>query len=359
VSALAPSPLPVDSLGMWGATASLPEQMEAAIDRAVEVDLGSLEGRRFDSVVVCGMGGSGIAGDVLRALSWPRASIPVDVAKGYRLPAHVSESTLVFAVSCSGDTEETLSAARDARERGAAVVAVTGPGTLAGLAADSGWTVVPVPSDLPQPRTAFGALSVPPIVLLDRLGVLDGMEPLLRDAVGVAARSRDHLVQPGSTAQELARRIGRTTPLVHGAPGPTGVAALRWKTQVNENAKSPALFSLQPELCHNEAAGWGQHGDVTRQTLTLVALRYPGEHPRVARRIQLVEQLMTEVVGDVLDVRTDASTDVAALFDLVLLGDFVSLHLAGAQGVDPGPVPALAELKASLAGWAEPVEGVS
>lgn len=352
MSTAAPSPIAVDSLDMWGATAALPEQMEEAIDRTAAIDLDVI-GRRgpFDSIVVCGMGGSGIAGDVLAALAWPRSKQPVQVVKGYNLPAWVGESTLVFAVSCSGDTEETVAAAEDARRRNAPVVAVSGPGALAALAGDAGWPLVPVPVDVPQPRAAFGALSVPPLVVLDRIGVLDGMERELRDAVRVTAESRDGLVAAGSTAQELARRIGRTIPLVHGTPGPTGVAALRWKTQVNENAKAPAFFSLQPELCHNEVAGWGQHGDVTRQTLTVLVLRYPGEHARVARRIQLVEQLMTEVVANVLDVRTDAVSDVAALFDLVLLGDFVSLHLAAAEGVDPGPVPALAELKQRLTAW--------
>jgi glucose/mannose-6-phosphate isomerase len=348
----APSPLPVDSLDMWGATAALPDQIGEAIDRTLEADLGDLTARGpFSSVVACGMGGSGIAGDVLSALAWPRAGLPVQVVKGYRVPENVGASTLVFAVSCSGGTEETLAAAEDARARGAAVVAVSGAGVLAERAAQAGWPLVEVPAGIPQPRAAFGALSVAPVLVLERLGMLRGMEVLLRDAVRVVAESRDGLVKAGSTAQDLATRIGRTIPLVHGAPGPTGVAAMRWKTQVNENAKTPAFFSLQPELSHNEIAGWGQHGDVTRQAITAVVLRYPGEHPRVARRMELVEQLMTEVVADVLDVRTDAESDVAALFDLVLLGDFVSLHLAAAEGVDPGPVPILGELKQRLAAW--------
>ena len=347
----AAAPLPLDSLGMWRATAGLPEQIDEAIDRAAQVDLGDVGRRPFDSIVVCGMGGSGIAGDVAAALAWPRARLPVHVVKGYGLPRYAGESTLVFAVSCSGDTEETLAAAEDARARNASVVAVSGKGALASLAADAGWPTVAVPDGFPQPRAAFGALSVPPLVILERLGLLDGMERLLRDAARTLADSRDGLVRSGSIAQDLATRIGRTTPLVHGTPGPTGVAALRWKTQVNENAKAPAFCSLQPELCHNEVAGWGQHGDVTRQTLTAVVLRFRGEHPRVARRIELAEQLMTEVVANVLDVRTDAVSDVAALFDLSMLGDFVSLHLAAAEGVDPGPVPVLGELKRRLAEW--------
>jgi glucose/mannose-6-phosphate isomerase len=345
------TPPALDSLGMWRAAAELPEQIDEAISRAAQVDLGDLGRRSFDSIVVCGMGGSGIAGDVVAALAWPRARVPVHVVKNYELPHYAGESTLVFAVSCSGETEETLAAAQDARARGASVVAVSGDGALARLAADARWPTVAVPDGFPQPRAAFGALSVPLLVVLERLGLLEGMERLLRDAVETLSLSRDGLVRSGSIAQELATRIGRTTPLVHGTPGPTGVAALRWKTQVNENAKAPAFYSLQPELCHNEVAGWGQHGDVTRQMLTAIVLRFPGEHPRVARRIELAEQLMTEVVANVLDVRTDAVSDVAALFDLSMLGDFVSLHLAAAEGVDPGPVPVLGELKRQLAEW--------
>ena len=344
----AESPLPADSAGMWDATAGLPEQMAAAIDRAAAVDL-PFPGQ-VANVVVCGMGGSGIAGDVAQAVSSQRAPVPLAVVKSYHVPAFVGRGSLVFVVSASGDTEETVAAAAEARHRGATVVTVAGGGALTKAAEQSGEAVIEVPRDIPQPRAALGAMAVPPLVCLDRYGLLQGMTAELRAAVDVLAASRDLLVRPGSVAEEVARRIGRTVPLVHGAPGPSAVAAQRWKTQVNENAKSPAFFSLQPELCHNEVAGWGQHGDVTRQVLTLVILRHPGEHPQVARRFALVKEVMAEVVANVVEVRTDATGDVAALFDLVLVGDFVSLHLAAREEVDPGPVPVLAELKRRLAG---------
>jgi glucose/mannose-6-phosphate isomerase len=344
------SPLPVDTAGMWEATAALPEQVLAAVDAARGLELGKLESAPpWSGVVVCGMGGSGIAGDVLVALGWARMAVPVTVVKSYRLPAHVGPASLVFAVSCSGDTEETLAAAADARRRGATVVTVAGPGELARIAEREGEPLVPVPAGIPQPRAALGALSVPLLLIVERLGLMPGMRDLVVAAAGDLARSRDLLVRPGSVAEQLARRLGRTIPLVHGAPGPSGVAAMRWKTQVNENAKSPAFFALQPELCHNEVAGWGALGDVTRQVLTLVTLRSGHEHPQVSRRFELVKELATEVVANVLEVRTDAGSDVGALFDLVLLGDFVSLHLAANEGVDPGPVPVLAELKERLA----------
>ncbi|MGH8981326.1 MAG: bifunctional phosphoglucose/phosphomannose isomerase [Acidimicrobiales bacterium] len=342
------SPRP-DSAGMWEATGKLPEQIEDAVARTEAVPLDAIVARGpVSDVVVCGMGGSGIAGDVLAALAFNRLGVPVTVVKGYRLPAHVGSRSLVFAVSCSGDTEETVDAAADARRRGAIVVTVSGSGALAAAAAEGGEPLVPVPSGIPQPRAALGALAVPPLVVLERLGLWEGVREQLRAAADELAKSRDSLSQPDGIAGQLARGLGDTIPLVHGASGPTGVAAMRWKTQINENAKSPAFWSVQPELSHNEVAGWGQRKELTRSSLTLVALRYAGEHPQVARRFTLVEQVMDDAVSNVMDVRSDASSDVSALFDLALLGDFVSLHLAARRGVDPGPVPVLANLKARL-----------
>jgi glucose/mannose-6-phosphate isomerase len=342
-----PSPLPVDSLSMWEATAGLPEQISAAISAAEA--LGGLPMvAPITNVVVLGMGGSGIAGDVLAAVAASEMAVPVAVVKSYQLPAFVGTDSLVLAVSCSGETAETVAAAESAYRAGASVVAITGGGALARLAEGEGSPVLPVPADIPQPRAALGAMAVPPLVLLERLGLLTDVAPRLAAAVEQLARRRDRLVGPASPAEEVARRIGRTFPLVHGSPGPVGVAAQRWKTQVNENAKSPAFWSLQPELCHNEVAGWGQHGDVTRQVLTLVTLRHDGEHPQVARRFALVEEAMLEIVADIVTVRTEATDGIARFFDLALFGDFVSLHLAGREGIDPGPVPVLAEIKDRL-----------
>ena len=111
------------------------------------------------------------------------------------------------------------------------------------------------------------------------------------------------------------------------------------RRQINENAKSPAFFNVYPELCHNEVAGWGQHGDATRQLITLVNLRHDAEHPQVSRRFDLVADVLREVVADVIEVRAAGEGDLAQLLDLALIGDFVSLHLAGHEGIDPGPDP--------------------
>jgi glucose/mannose-6-phosphate isomerase len=191
-------------------------------------------------------------------------------------------------------------------------------------------------------------MAIPPLVVLEDIGLFPGAATWVALAVDQLKYRRDRLVQPGSTAEEVARRIGRTIPLVHGAQAVGAAAALRWKAQVNENAKAPAFAAVYPELCHNEIAGWGQHGDVTRQVVTLVNLRHDAEHPQLARRFAFVADVLREVVADIIEVRAQGEGDLAQLLDLMLVGDFVSLHLAAREGIDPGPVPVLEELKRRL-----------
>jgi glucose/mannose-6-phosphate isomerase len=348
----------VDTEGMFEATAALPDEMTAAVAaaeaRTDEVQaLGpAVAGDEswVRHVVVFGMGGSGIAGDILLAAAGPVLPVPVVVVKSYECPPFVGEDTLVFAISASGDTEETVEATTEAAVNGARVVAVTGGGELGRLAAGWGAPVVSVPAHLPQPRTAVAAMAIPPLVVLEDLGLFRGARAWIGEAAAHVARHRDQLVAAGeaSEAAAIARRIGRTWPLVHGGGALGTAAAQRWKTQVNENAKLPAFWSVQPELCHNEICGWGQAGDVTRQLLTLVQLRHDGEHPQIRRRFQLVAEAMLEVVAGIIEVRATGDGDLAQLFDLILMGDLMSLWLAAQEGVDPGPVPVLVDLKDRL-----------
>jgi glucose/mannose-6-phosphate isomerase len=344
---VAASPLPVDTLDMWGATAGLPEQVAQAVNASA--GLAGLPGRDgVENVVVLGMGGSGIAGDVLAATAAPFMAVPVTVVKGYQPPDFVGAGSLVFAMSFSGNTEETVEAAGLAYESGASLVVVSGGGELVRLADEWRVPVVPVPNDIPQPRTALGAMAVPPLVVLEEIGLFPGAGHWVAEAIDQLRRRRDELVAPKSIAEDLARRIGRTIPLMHSSEALGAAAAFRWKTQVNENAKSPAFFAVYPELCHNEIAGWGQHGDVTRQLITLVNLRHDAEHPQVARRFELVADVLREVVVDILEVRAAGEGDLAQLFDLALIGDFVSLHLAAREEIDPGPIPVLDDIKRRL-----------
>jgi glucose/mannose-6-phosphate isomerase len=332
---------------MLAATLGLPEQVAAAADRAKDLSRLPLIDD-VTSVVVLGMGGSGIAGDIVAAVAGPFMPVPVVVAKSYELPAFVGDGTLVFAVSFSGDTEETVEATSEAAVQGAKVVVVSGGGELTRLGEAWGAPMVSVPDDIPQPRAAVGALAIPPLIVLEQVGLFPGARRWVDEAVrGLVAR-RDELSGDDTVVTDLARTIGRTIPLIYGGGAVGAVAAQRWKTQMNENAKVPAFWNTQPELCHNEIAGWGQHGDLTRQAITLIALRHDFEHPQVMRRFELVFRMVDEVVANIAQIEARGDGQLAQLLDLILVGDLTSLHLAMNEGIDPGPAPALDEIKIAL-----------
>jgi glucose/mannose-6-phosphate isomerase len=228
---------------------------------------------------------------------------------------------------------------------GARLVVVTAGGELGRLAESWGVPIIPVPDDIPQPRAAIGAMAIPPMIVLEEMGMFPGAQQWIDFAVEQLRSRRDELMGESSIAKHLAKRIGRTIPLVHGGSDLGAVAAARWKTQVNENANAPAFWNAYPELCHNEVQGWGQHGDVTRQLLTVVNLRHEFEHPQIARRFEVVRPLLEEVVAGIEDVWAAGEGQLAQLLDLVLIGDFVSLELALQEGIDPGPIDALDQVK--------------
>jgi glucose/mannose-6-phosphate isomerase len=228
------------------------------------------------------------------------------------------------------------------------MVVIAGGGQLAQLAESWHAPLVRLPAGIPKPRAGVGAVALPPLVILERIGLFPGASGWIREAVDQLRVRRDRLVAPANPALEIARRIGRTMPVIYGGGELGAVAAMRWKNQVNENAKCPAFFGVVPELTHNEVCGWGQHGDVTRQVFTLVTLRHDHEHPQVMRRFDLLRDVLTEVVQGIEEVHAEGEGALAQLFDLMLFGDFVSLHLAYEAGVDPGPIPVIDDLKDAL-----------
>lgn len=343
----------VDSLGFGEALCALPEQLAAAHEVAGKVPVSALpDAAAFDRIVTLGMGGSGIAGNVLQAVGTATLPVPVTVLKHYRTPAFVNERTLAFALSYSGDTEETVEMAKGALAAGATLIAISAGGELARIAADSGSLHMPCPDDILMPRLALGALVAPLVVVLFRMGLLPEAHAGLLRAQQQLARRRDQC-RPSvegsrNHARELARKLGRTIPVIYGSGGLGAVAAMRWKQSVNENAKAPAFWNEYPELDHNEVCGWGQHGDVTRQLFTLVELRHGLEHPRLEERASATRELIEEVLVQILAVEAEGEGRLAQLLDLIYVGDWTSYYLALDNDVDPGPIDAITQLKASL-----------
>jgi glucose/mannose-6-phosphate isomerase len=302
------------------------------------------------AIVVCGMGGSGVAGDVLRVLYADRISVPIVVTKGYGLPVFAGPDTLVAALSFSGNTEETLSAYGEAVARGCRVLTVSAGGLLADRAAGDGVAHVPLPTDVPMPRMAVGDLSASLIGALEAVGLLPPASEEVDEAAalldGLADRLGPERPLAANTAKELAAWIGQRTPVVWGSEGLAEAPAGRLRTQVNENAKAPAFSAMLPELDHNEIEGWSAGAG---EGYAVVALRHVREHPRVGERLEATREAIAAARLDYREVHAEGRGPLEILFSLVMLGDFAATYLALLRGIDPTPVPVLMALKKRLA----------
>ncbi len=336
----------VDTLGMWPAVNRLPEQMLDALDRCKELE-GLPDRSEIANVLVLGMGPGGFAGDLLAVTAGPFMPLPIVVVKSYQPPSYVDEQTLVFALSASGDTPEIVQAAAQAAGAGGRVVAVTGGGQLAQMAADWSAPLVEVDPMLYPPRAGLSVLTVAPMIILEKMGLFPGASQWVRHAVDQIRGRRDTARAP---AAALARHLAGTVPLIYGGGGLGSVAARHWKNMINTSAKAPAFSAGVPDLLHNEIAGWGQHGDLTRQVFSMVVLRHEHEHPEVMRGFDILIDLMDEVVGDVHTVEAAGEGPVAQIFDLMYQGSMTALEMAAAVGLDPGPVPAIVAARQVLAG---------
>ena len=341
----------LDTSGEFEAVAGLSAQLEAGYTRAVA----ALTGRRLvaagkpDGVVVCGMGGSAIGGDVVGACV-PRLPVPYQVVRGYELPAWVTDATLVIAVSYSGNTEEALACTDRALPRGCRPVCVTSGGRLAELAARHDLPLVGVPGGL-QPRASIGYLSTPIGAALEEAGLLAGFDEQVSEAIDVLAELRDELspevADDDNEAKTIARHLLNRLPIVYGA-GVTAPAARRWKGQLNENAETPAFFNELPELDHNELAGWATNPGVAGRAF-LVMLDDPEGDERLRRRLAFTASIMQPRVAGVARVTARGVLPFARVLSSAYVGDYASLYLALLYGVDPSPVAAIEDLKARLA----------
>jgi glucose/mannose-6-phosphate isomerase len=361
-----------DPADMLRQVASSAAQVRSAVRATQEADLVEItDAGRPRAVVVAGMGGSGVAGDVLAAVCGPGCPAQVLPMHDYHLPAWVGATDLVIAVSCSGGTEETISAATEAVRRGCRLIGVGGEESpLAMIAQQARAPFIGVAS-AGMPRSTLWGLSMPLVVIAGRLGLLEAGADDYESAAAELERI-SHLCRPDSEsfvnpAKSLALELAGTLPMIWGSSPLAGVAAYRFGTQLSENAKYPAVVGTLPEANHNQvvtfdgpfAAGPGGIGgmlgldepgeDGPAVPLRLVLLRDSREHPQVARRREESARLAEERGIRVTELAAADGGPLERLASLVQLIDYATVYLAVALGIDPGPIAAIQELKARIA----------
>jgi glucose/mannose-6-phosphate isomerase len=361
-----------DPAGMLPAIASGAAQVREAALLAREAGVTALaDDGRPRAVIVCGMGGSGIAGDVLAAVGGNGCPVPVLTHRGYGLPAWVGAADLVIAVSCSGSTEETLAATEEAVRRGCRLLvvgAVDSP--IEALGARGRAVFVPV-SQGRQPRATVWALSTPLVVAADALGLLsagpDVVEQTAVQLEQVALSCRPDADSFANPAKRLAVELSGSLPVVWGTSSLAGVAAYRLACQLNENAKTPAVWGVLPEANHNQVVAFDgpfagsaarpvedlfrdrvddEPAELTR--MRLVLLRDSEEHPQVTRRTEASQELADERGIGVSTVRADGASAFERIASLVAMGDWTSAYLALLEGRDPTPVDVITSLKSRI-----------
>ena len=311
--------------------------------------------RPTDRVVIGGMGGSAIAGDLLADLSSLQATVPILVVRGHRLPFTLDERTLFIACSYSGNTEETLSLFRQATQAKARVMAISSGGTLADLAREHRVPLLPVGIS-GEPRSAVGYNLMLLLGAVERLGLVRVPEEEVIAAVAsllhrVSCLREDVPIQD-NPAKQLARELRDKLILIYGSGLFTG-AARRWKSQLNENAKAWAFAETIPELLHNSVEAFGNSSTLAAGTMALL-LRPNGGELGAGRHHSVVSELLrrNDIPHRIL--QEEGGPPLGQLLGMVLLGDYVSYYLALLRGVNPSPTPAIVAGKALLAGAADP-----
>lgn len=340
----------LDPDGMLKYVAALPEQCRDAWTAAQLLDLPA-HLAAVKQVVVAGMGGSAIGGDLWRVLLQRECAIPVFNVRGYDLPPFVDRDTLVVASSFSGDTEETLSAFYQALPIACPKIAITTGGRLLAAARANG-----VPAFTYQfggePRAALGWSLMPLLAISEKLGLTSGIGTDVEEMIALLESMRSEIGEDTPTSENLAKQIAvslhERLPVVYGA-GPLAEVARRWKTQLNESSKVWAFHEELPEIHHNAIIGYGLPKKIARETAVVFLHSDDLIHLRVQVRYGFTRDLLTRAGVESLTVGARGVGALAQLLSLVYLGDYVSAYLALLYGVDPTPTTIIDELKAWLA----------
>ncbi len=343
----------VDPGNMYNRIFDLPEQMEDAIRIGMDAKIRTSDFTDVKNIVVAGMGGSAIGGDLIRTFLSSKLQIPFQVCRNYVVPEYVDDETLVVVSSYSGNTEETLAALDDALARKAMIAAISTGGLLSDVSGVNDFPLIVVPAGL-QPRAALGYSAVPLLIFFEKIGLIKNVAEELRQVIGQLKSLRESYIEDVPVDQNPAKRLavqihGRLA-IVYSGPTLTDAVALRWKGQICENSKNLAFANHYAEFNHNELVGWSETVEKHKDHLIVIQLRDRDDHPQIVKRMDIVKGLIEQRGVPVIDVESKGDSPLTRMFSLIQLGDFLSYYLAVLNDVDPTPVKVIETLKNMLSG---------
>ena len=340
-----------DASDMLELIESFPEQCQDAKHIGGEFELPKNFNTNCKNIVCIGLGGSGIGADIGRSYVADDAKIPLFVNRNYTLPNFVDEDTLVVASSYSGNTEEVLSAYRDARDRGSKIIVITSGGKLEKSAQIDEAPCIKIPAGFP-PRCALGYSFFPLLILLSKIGIIKDQSLLIDDAIRVLRKIKNSRLgckvkYKDNQAKRIASEIYGKLPVIYAGQDHVDSIATRWRGQLAENSKTLASSHLFPEMNHNEVVGWENPKTILRNSIVIM-LRDAADHPRISKRMDITRNIFKKDRIKVIEVRSFGKELLARIFSLIYIGDFVSFYLAILNGIDPTPVERVAYLKKEL-----------
>ncbi|HUO58680.1 MAG TPA: bifunctional phosphoglucose/phosphomannose isomerase [bacterium] len=310
-----------------------------------------LKAKNIRSVVLSGLGGSAIGGDILRTLVWKSAAFSMMVNRHYELPGWVGKDSLVVCSSYSGNTEETLSVFRQALAKKGPVLVISSGGELLAQAKKKKLPYCEVPGGLP-PRAALGYSFVTLLTALECLKLLPSHEADFQETLGLLAElsQRYGMMVPAAKnpAKQLAQFLHNKLPVLYAGQDHLDSVAVRWKCQFNENSKLVALANVVPEMNHNEVLGFS-YPEVLSREMAVILLRHPqADHPQIQRRFEILKGILKSKTAGVREVKAEGKSLLAQMMSAIYLGDFVSVYLAYLRGIDPTPIDLIDQFKKQL-----------
>lgn len=302
-----------------------------------------------NKIIVTGLGGSAIGGDLLRSYLNYEINIPVFINRNYFLPAFAGENTLVIASSYSGNTEETISAYEDAKKKGCKIICVSSGGNLSVLAENDGYMIIKVPKGY-QPRCALAYSFFPMLILLGKLGFVSERDTEIQGLVNFLQQRSElytAVENEKNTAVALAAHLHGKIPVIYSSNDLLDIVNLRWRGQISENAKSLAFGNYLPEMNHNEIVGWQENSEILRN-FAVVYLKDRDDNPANLKRLGITKNIIEQYRGLDIEIDSEGDTKLERIFDLVYLGDWISFYLAILYKVDPTPVEKISFLKNKL-----------
>ena len=322
------------------------------IDRAAEIGKKIVLNKKYNAIhniIVAGMGGSAIGGDINKMLLNNDLSIPLIISRNYNIPKWANKHTLLVVSSYSGETEETLSAFENALSKECQIFGITTGGYLSKKLISNDLDFILIPSGL-QPRAALAYSFVPMQYLLLHLGLIKiDLNYNLMNSVSLLKSVRDIYKSNDKNNKTwvLSNKIFDTIPIIYGETDNTSIVALRWSNQLSENSKMLAFCNEFPEFNHNEIVGWENNPKLIEK-LSIIWLNDESNHERISIRQQITNKILETMVKNQFEISLHGTTRFERLLHLIHFGDWVSLWCAYLHGTDPSPVEKISKLKEEL-----------